>query len=178
MIDMKQYDKRFIKRLYSADEIELGVKLLADRVAWKVPLDGLVIIPIMTGALPFAADFIRYWPAGSTAEVRPLRVSSYGRHTSPGAIQLNMSELGDLRKFTSALLLDDVYDTGATLDKVKQYLPGIMDVWTAVAFCRQSASGVNFSALPVPDDTWLVGYGLDLEGRYRHLPDLWAVEKG
>ena len=79
------------------------------------------------------------------------------------------------------LLLDDIFDTGRTLDRLHRDMLqlGASDVKTAVLLHKQRQHDVeyrpDFVAFEIPDE-FVVGYGLDFNDEYRNLPYLAVLE--
>ena len=78
------------------------------------------------------------------------------------------------------LIVDDILDTGRTLAAARRAVSGAAEVKTCVLLdkpTRRIADGLqvaDYIGFTVPD-VFVVGYGLDWDGRLRHLPELLAV---
>jgi hypoxanthine phosphoribosyltransferase len=140
--------------------------------------DDLLAVVVLEGAARFAADLLgRVIPA---AEVVFVRAASYhGGLTSTGTVTVQGDLFGKIpgRK---VLIIDDIYDTGRTLDaivrSIRKYRPA--DVKTCVLLEKDRPHevpvAVDFVGSRV-EDAFLIGYGLDYEGRYRDLPFIAAA---
>ena len=147
---------------------ELGRQIEADYVGKP-----LTIVAILTGSLILLADLIR------TIHV-PLRValiqaSSYkGSTTTAGALIINESFAPDVAG-RDVLLLDDILDTGYTLSTLVRRMAerGALRVRTAVLLRKIGRQEVHlepdYCGFTIPDK-FVVGYGLDYDDDYRHLP--------
>lgn len=137
-------------------------------------------VVLLDGAAVFAADLLRACPALDW-EVCYLRVSSYGAATSP---QRPAQLQGALPALTGrrALLIDDILDTGLTLAAVRRALlaAGAAEVLTCVLLdkpARRHPEGLpraDLAGFAIPP-CFVVGYGLDHAGRWRHLPYIGAA---
>lgn len=168
-----------IRELISADRIERRVAELGARLCSDIPDGPVTVVGVLTGCLVFLADLIRQMP-------RPLRVglvqaSSYrGPATTPGELRLDLDGLPDLTDQT-VLLLDDIFDTGHTLTALRGELErrGAKRVLTVVLLWKsarqQVACAPDHFGFEIPD-AFVVGYGLDYEGEYRHLPYVGVLE--
>lgn len=162
-----------MKVLLSADDIQQRVAEMAQQIAADYPGRDVTIIGVLTGCLMFLADLVRHLDI-------PLRIglvqaSSYrGGATAPGALHVQPELLPDLRG-RHVLLLDDILDTGQTLAHLRQHLQGLglASLRIAVLLRKVGRQQVNVEAdyrgFDIPD-AFVVGYGLDYNDEYRHLP--------
>jgi len=136
--------------------------------------EDLVVVALLKGGVVFLADLIRSISI-------PIRLdfawaSSYGAGTaSSGKVQLRVFPDDDLSGKT-VLVVDDILDTGRTLEQVCARLKadlGAVRVETCVLLDKPARRTVdleaNYVGFPV-DDVFVVGYGLDFADRYRNLP--------
>jgi hypoxanthine phosphoribosyltransferase len=133
----------------------------------------LTIVAVLTGSLIALADLVR--------QIRiPLRIalvqaSSYrGATTTATTLVLNEAFAPDVAG-RAVLLLDDILDTGQTLNALAQHLKdrGAHSVRTAVLLRKIGRQIVpiepDYCGFVIPD-AFVVGYGLDFNDEYRHLP--------
>ena len=155
---------------------EMAVEIQAAIPAAERP----VAVVVLQGAFIFAADLLREFSADYPIEVAFLRCQSYGPATrSSGKVLLLQdidSEL-DLRGRT-VLLIDDILDTGGTMKFLAEHLlrRGAARVSLCVLLKRAAnqerwALRPDFSGFEAGAG-FVVGYGLDINGRHRHLPYL------
>ncbi len=159
--------------LISENEIRDRVKELGAQLSEIYHGKPLTILGVLTGSLVLLADLIR-------AMNVPLRValisaSSYGgTRTSPGQLIINSSLVPDL-KGRHILILDDIFDTGKTMvgliDAVQGFSPASVN--SAVLLWKTERSLVelkpDYFGFKIPD-AFVVGYGLDYNDEFRHLP--------
>lgn len=138
----------------------------------------VTVVGILNGCLMFVADVIRRIDL-------PLRVgfvtaSSYrGPATIAGKLQIRDDFLPDITG-RHVLLLDDILDTGKTLTRVVSHLldRGAASVKVGVLLRKIGRQEVpfepDFVAFTIPDQ-FVVGYGLDFDDEYRHLPYIGVV---
>ncbi len=131
------------------------------------------VVGILTGSLVFLADLVRRLE--HRHQIGLLEASSYrGTATTPGTLVLNTGLLPEVRG-RHILLLDDILDTGATLSQVTAHLVelGAASVKTCVLLRKIGRQTVPFEpdyvGFAIPDK-FVVGYGLDFNDDYRHLP--------
>lgn len=166
--------------LYSAAEIAARVDELAEVIAAELGPQ-LTAVPILTGAMVFAADLVRaLWHRGVAVEILPLRLKSYG--VSQTAETAPVMTLGFDKRLDgeTVLLVDGVCDVGRTLAAAVAHAreQGAARVASVVIIDKPMKRGaavapdyVGFSI----DDHFVVGYGMDAAGRLRHLPYIGVV---
>ena len=161
-----------ITPLFSAEQIRQAIHRTADEILATLGTEEpVVVLCLLNGALWFAADLLRFLPVNF--ELQTIRISSYTGAESAGALTWH-DTLPNCRG-KRVLVLDDVLDTGLTMKTVCEALRtnGAATVLSAVAVdkqgCRTVAFEVDFRAL-VCENVFLVGYGLDFNGKYRNLP--------
>lgn len=164
--------------VYSQEQINERTKEIAGEInTWissSLKNEDLLAIPVLSGAIFFFADLIR--ELEFSVEVTPVTARSYLSNQQQTEVEL---ELGNLRvQGRSVLLIDDICDSGRTLEKLKATLEaeGAKDVKSAVLISRPRAKRshiATFSGFEHSDTDWLVGYGMDDNGRYRNLKDIY-----
>ena len=147
---------------------DLGKQIQADYAGRP-----LTIVAILTGSLIVLADLIRQIEI--PLRVALLQASSYkGATTAAGALIINESFAPDVAG-RDVLLLDDILDTGHTLSTLVHRMSdrGALRVRTAVLLHKIGRQEVaiqpDYTGFEIPD-AFVVGYGLDYDDDYRHLP--------
>ena len=174
-----------VVELIGADRIERRVRELAAEIAKaRDPGAGpdLFVLVLLKGAFVFAADLIRALHGhGVAAEVDFLTLASYGAGTeSAGHIRLVAEPRLDPHG-REVLLVDDILDTGRSLDFARRYAEGrgAKPVRSCVLLDKPSRRTLpvkaDFVGFEVPD-RFIVGYGIDFAEQYRHLPFVAALE--
>ena len=165
--------------LISAAEIASRVRRLGAELAETYAGRTPVLVAIMKGCVPFLADLVRTWPGPMHLEF--VSAESYDG-TLAREVRLSVpADLADRVAGRHVLVVDDIYDTGATLDTVCRAVQalGPADLRTLVLLRKRLPPSQTASAPPCrrPDwvgfeieDRFVVGYGLDYRGLYRNLP--------
>jgi hypoxanthine phosphoribosyltransferase len=167
-----------VKQLLSAEEVQQGVARLAAEIVRVYENRPLTIIGVMTGSLLLMADLIRRLPM--PLRVGVLQTSSYRGSSQRGELRIYTDGLLDIRN-SDVLLVDDIFDTGHTLQRVCELLweQRPASLRAAVLLRKLGRSQVcitpDFVAFDIPDH-FVVGYGLDYRDQYRNLPYVAALE--
>ncbi|MDG2104011.1 MAG: phosphoribosyltransferase family protein, partial [Pirellulaceae bacterium] len=109
------HDETKVRVLLSEDDIQQGVKRLADDLSQQYGKKPLTIIGVMTGSIILLADLIRMLEM--PLRVGVVQTSSYRSGTERGELRINDSMMLDIRD-REVLLIDDIFDTGHTLSRV------------------------------------------------------------
>jgi len=159
--------------LISPERIRQRVAELADEVKTTYAGQPLTIVGVLTGCLMFLADLVRR--LDMPVRLVLIQASSYrGSATRPGELHVQKELIPDLRG-RHVLLLDDILDTGRTLAALVDHLRGLApaSLRVAVLLRKEGRQEVpvepDFCGFPIPD-VFVVGYGLDFNDEYRHLP--------
>lgn len=168
--------------LIPADKIQECVVEMARQIATDYrDRKPVTIIGVLTGSLMFLSDLVRHLDL-------PLRIgwiqaSSYrGPATVPGSLHIQPELIPDVRH-RHVLLLDDILDTGQTLGYLVEHLGGLETASVRVGVLlrkigRQKVPVVpDYCGFDIPD-VFVVGYGLDFNDEYRHLPYVAVLDGG
>jgi len=156
-----------------------GVDRLAGEIDAHYGDRPLTVVAVMTGSLVLFADLIRR--LSMPQRVGVVHASSYRGGTQPGRLEIDSKMLIDVRD-RDVLLVDDIFDTGATIARLRDAISemGAASVSTAVLLRknRDSHQGQlpDFVAFEIPD-RFVVGYGLDYLDMYRNLPYIAVLEE-
>lgn len=159
--------------LVDEEVIDKRLDSMAVEIGQVLEEDPLLVVVLLKGALVFAADLLRRMPR--MLEIECLNVASYhGATNSSGRVDFLDRVLPEVRG-REVLVIDDILDTGRTLRAVVDRLleEGAARVKTCVLLSkdrpREAAVEADFSGFVIGDE-FVVGYGLDYQGRYRNLP--------
>ncbi len=159
--------------LLSEAQIQQRVRQLGRQIEADYQGKPLTIVAVLTGSLILLADLIRQIQI--PLRVALLQASSYkGATTTAAPLVVNEAfspEVAD----RDVLLLDDILDTGQTLATLVRHMGdrGARSVRTAVLLRKIGRQQVplepDYCGFTIPD-AFVVGYGLDYNDDYRHLP--------
>jgi hypoxanthine phosphoribosyltransferase len=159
--------------LIETERIAKRVQELAAEIVQAYEGRPVTVVGILTGCVVFMADLIRV--IDLPLRVAFLTASSYrGETTTPGRLEIRDELLPDIRG-RNILLLDDILDTGKTLTRIVAHLidRGAASVKVGVLLRKIGRQEVpfepDFVGFTIPDK-FVIGYGLDFNDEYRHLP--------
>ena len=159
------------------------IEQMLDRVSGKINSDyegtPLVVIGILTGAFIFTADLVRRLVMPVIVDF--MQVSSYVGEYSTGELKIKKDISVDI-KGMDVLIVEDIVDTGRTLSLLKEQLnkrePKSLKICTAFDKPDRRVTDLvpDYNGITIPDE-FIVGYGLDLDGKYRDFDDIRIVRK-
>jgi hypoxanthine phosphoribosyltransferase len=167
-----------MKTLLSESQIQRGVSKVAEQITSTYQSQPVTIVGVLTGSLVFMSDLIRRLEM-------PLRLgfvsaSSYRGATTRGSLEINADLIPNVAD-RHVLLVDDIFDTGHTLQKLIDVMKELQpaSVRSAVVLRKLGRQQVNYSpdfvAFDIPDE-FVVGYGMDYDDVYRNLPHIAALD--
>lgn len=166
-----------MKILLSAAQIQESVDKLAAEIRQREEGRPLTVIAIMTGSIVFLADLIR--KLDMPLRVGVVQTSSY-QGTERGPLSINADMMPDIAG-RDVLLVDDIFDTGRTLQEVISRFADFhpRTLRSAVLLLKRGRQEVDlrpdYVGFEIPDE-FVVGYGLDYNDAYRNLPYLAVLE--
>jgi hypoxanthine phosphoribosyltransferase len=170
-----------LKILLTEAQIQERVRQLGRQIEADYQGKPLTIVAVLTGSLILLADLIRQ--IHLPLRVALLQASSYkGTATNAGALIVNEAFVPDIAG-RDVLLLDDILDTGHTLATLVRRMTdrGALSVRTAVLLRKIDRQEVpiepDYCGFTIPD-AFVVGYGLDYNDDYRHLPHVAVLDEG
>ena len=166
--------------LISREVIDETVARLADRITDDYRGRSLVAVGILKGAFIFMADLVRQ--IDIPLEIDFVMVSSYGNRTESSRCITLVNDLTIDVGGKDVLLIEDIVDSGHTVSYVVDHLRSRGA--RTVRLCaladkpsrRETSVAIDYVGFTVPDK-FVVGYGLDFDGRFRYLPDIYCVEE-
>jgi hypoxanthine phosphoribosyltransferase len=157
----------------SREQLERRVGELGEQIRSDHQDHELHLICVLNGAFMFMADLVRAIDLPLTVDF--LSVSSYGSRTeSSGEVKL-VKDLDQSLKGRHVLLVEDIVDTGLTMQYLLGYLRGrgplSVQVVTLLSKPTRRVVDVPLDYVGFEiEDAFVYGYGLDVAHRYRNLP--------
>lgn len=158
--------------LISQIEIEKKVQEIGAKISADFEGEEPVFVGVLKGCFIFMADLMRHVTINCSMDF--MAVSSYQGTSSTGAVKIN-KDLNESIEGKHIILVEDILDSGVTLNYLKNYLsvrnPASIKVVTLMdkPARRRADIYADYSCFEVPD-AFVVGYGLDYNEKYRNLP--------
>ncbi len=176
MATIKVLDKVF-EPYISHEKIDAAIeKMVVDLerdLADKNPL----FLVILNGAFMFAGDLFKklHFPA----EISFIKFVSYSGTQSTGNVR-QLLGLNESVEGRTVVLVEDIVDTGISMEKVLEYLDDkkIKELRIATLLFKpnsyQKHFKIDYIGLEIPND-FIIGYGLDYNGQARNLKDIYKI---
>lgn len=167
-------EKDIEKVLLSEEQIQKKVLELAAILSEEYADKDPVFVGVLKGVVIFFADMVRR--INIPCEIDFMCISSYGGTESSGNVAVKKDVSVDL-KGRHVVILEDIYDTGNSLDFTYKYLmskePASLKICTLLDKPERRKSGItlvpDYVGFTIPNE-FVVGYGLDYNEHYRNLP--------
>ena len=155
---------------------ELGAEITADYAGRE-----LFVMGVLKGAVYFIADLTR--AIDLSCELDFMAVASYGSSTDSSGVVRILKDLDAPIADRDVLIVEDIVDSGLTLSYLLRNLRGRRPQSLEVCALlvkpsrRKIDLPIRYTGFEIPD-RYVVGYGLDLDQRYRNLPYVTAIDRG
>jgi hypoxanthine phosphoribosyltransferase len=162
------------KTLISKEEIENKISEIANEINYKYKGKELVVIGILKGAFIVVSDLAKQLELDVTFDF--MSIKSYYGSESTGQVKIVKDLEYDITD-KNVLIVEDIYDTGLTLTNLKKLLES-RNPKSIEIFCMfvkkevpKDPVEINYSGFEIGPE-FVVGYGLDYNGKHRELPYL------
>lgn len=159
------------------DEIQKQVKRVALELRNDLAGSQPIFLCVLNGAFIFAADLFRELEIND-AKINFVRYSSYAGTSSTGKVK-EIIGLPDDLEGKDVVIIEDIVDTGLTamkmIDDLKKHNPASIKFVTLLHKPESSTTGYvpDYVAFSIPAK-FIIGYGLDLDGKVRNLRDIYV----
>ncbi|MGZ3788916.1 MAG: hypoxanthine phosphoribosyltransferase [Bacteriovorax sp.] len=154
------------------EKIQAKVKELAERINSDYKNQEIVLVCVLNGSFIFCADLIRHIKV--PVQVEMVSLSSYEGTESTGQVSFRLDVKQSLVG-KHVILVEDIVDTGLTISFLLKHmkLKNVASLKLCSLLLKRARLKVD---VPVDylgfdiEDKFVIGYGLDFDGRYRELP--------
>ena len=168
-----------IENLIDRKTVENRIKELAKQIEKDYAGEEVYCVGLLKGSVVFLSDLVK--EINTPVVIDFMSVSSYGSETvSSGDVKILKDTDLDLRG-KHVLIVEDIIDTGLTLEHVIRYFKeskGVKTLKTCTLLSKPERRKVNididYVGFDVPDK-FVIGYGLDYDQKYRNLPYIAVV---
>ncbi len=162
------------------EKIEERIAQLARQIEEDCKVDNPLFICVLNGAFPFASDLFRAVNIPNS-EIAFIRLKSYEGTGSTGKVKEIFGLDEDIEGRT-VIVVEDIVDTGRTIARLIDDLKSrkAADVKVASLLYKPESDQIgvrpDYVGFEIPTK-FIIGFGLDLDGLARNLPDIWVVEE-
>jgi hypoxanthine phosphoribosyltransferase len=163
-----------IEELISADSLAAKVKEMGAQIEKDyADAEEIILIGLLRGSTVFLADLAR--EINLDAKIDFMVVSSYGNSMNSSREVKIKKDLEEDISGKHIIIVEDIIDTGYTLEKVREYLllrePASLKICTLLdkPERREVEVPVDYTGYSIPD-VFVIGYGIDYAQRHRNLP--------
>lgn len=166
--------------LFTADQIAARVRELGEEVTRDHASADLAVVTVLKGSFLFCADLVRAIDLPLSVDF--LGLSSYGGKTESSGVVRITSDLSKPIEGKHVLVVEDIVDTGLTmaflLENLKTRKPASLKVCSLLEKPSRAVKKVDiqYKGFVIPD-SFVVGYGLDYDERYRNVPFIGVMRK-
>lgn len=167
--------------LLSHDQILRRTHELARSIAAAARGEPMLLVAVIEGARPFARQLQKSLPF--QLPLHEVRASSYGAGTTSAGVVEITGEPAVSCLDQNVLLLEDIVDTGRTVAALQRHFAaaGARSCRVATLLSKPSRRvddvRLDYVGFEIPD-VFVIGFGMDVAGRYRELPDVVVYDAG
>ena len=167
-------DRDIKQILITEEEIQNKIRELGEILTAEYEGKNPVVVGVLKGVVVFYADMIRQMKVPCQLDF--MWISSYSGTNSTGTMRVKQDLSADI-KGRHVLILEDIFDTGNSLDYTYKYLlskePASLKICTLLDKPERRKPGItlqaDYTGFTIPNE-FVVGYGLDYNEKYRNLP--------
>ncbi len=172
------------KQVFNFNEIDQALNTLATKLNKQLVNETPLVLCVMQGGLVFSGQLIP--KLDCMLEVDYIHATRYSNETSGGELTWKAYPVASLSNRT-VLILDDILDEGKTLQSIIQYCEaqGASRILSAVLLKKNHQRGVTDKAIDsalidhvalTVEDNYVFGFGMDMNGEYRQLDGIYALD--
>lgn len=161
------------RTIISQQELHEAIKKAGADISAEYDGKPLLLVSILKGSFVFLADLCREMTV--PCEIEFITAKSYfGGTSSCGRVEITSGLERDIRGY-HVIIVEDIIDTGRTLGIIAEKIRGMSPLSLKIVTLldkperREVKLNADLSLFTIPD-LFVIGYGLDLDERYRNLP--------
>jgi hypoxanthine phosphoribosyltransferase len=167
-------DPSYVKEiLIPEDRLQQRISELGAQISRDYAGEDLLLLAVLKGSVLFLSDLMRHISVPHAVDF--MATSSYGASTESSGIVRILKDLDEPIQGRNVLIVEDIIDTGHTLDYLLRLLPARMP--KSLRICtllnkpdrREVDVHVDYIGFDIPNE-FVLGYGLDYDELYRNLP--------
>jgi len=172
------HDKTFVPFI-SEKEINQAIKKLAIKISADYKNETPLFLGVLNGAFMFLGELLKSYKG--ECEVSFVKLASYEGTTTTGKMK-NLIGLNESIENKHIIVVEDIVDTGHTLEYLMEYLNKMKpkSIKTATLFFKPEAYkkniNIDYIGIEIPNK-FIVGYGLDYDGLGRNLPEVYQLKQ-
>ncbi len=177
MQEVKILDKEFSLSI-SEEEINTAVRAVAENINNDLKGKDVLFMGILNGSFMFASDLFKHITID--CQITFVKVASYQGTMSSGNVKRLIGINEDIKGKT-VIIIEDIVDTGHTLDNIIRQLKGYEPekILIATFLFKPDAYTkdikIDYAGIEIPND-FIVGYGLDYDGYGRNLKQIYTLK--
>ena len=179
-MDLASVQSDIEKVIVNEEQLQNRLKEIARQIENDYKDQDLLLIGVLKGAVMVMADLTRH--INRHVEIDWMAVSSYGSGTKSSGVVRILKDLDRDITGRNVLIIEDIVDTGLTLDWLSQNLKsrgaGSVEIMTVLRKPEAAIVKVDvrYVGFDIPKD-FVIGYGLDFNEKYRNLPFIAVLAK-
>src|SRR3989339_520755 len=174
--EVQVLDKMF-KVSIPSEEIQQSIQRLAQQINSDLKGKEVIFIGILNGCFMFAGDLFKH--IDLECQITFLKLASYQGTSSSGNVK-RLIGINENIEGKTVVIIEDIIDTGNTLDSIIKQLKGYEPAEIKVATllykpdAYEKTIPIDYMAFKIPND-FIIGYGLDYDGFGRNLKDIYTI---
>lgn len=172
------HDKRFVPFI-TAEEIDAVIGRMARQVQEDLKDETPIFLGVLNGSFMVVSDFVKKYT--HNCEISFVKMSSYTGMSTTNEVK-QLIGLNQSLEGRSVVVIEDIVDTGNTIEELKKILEGhnLKQLKIATLFFKPEAYTkdivLDYVGFEIPDK-FIVGYGLDYDELGRNLPEIYQLQQ-
>lgn len=168
-----------LKVMYTEEQIQTRIQEMANEIDKDYEGKELIVISVLKGAIFFSVDLVKKMKTPVIFDM--MQVSSYQGTQSTGNVIIKKGLDEDIAG-KDVLIVEDIIDTGYTLQYLKEYLRTLNPKSLKIAVLadkkerREINVDIDYTGFEI-ENKFIVGYGFDIDQKYRNIPYIGYIEE-